>query len=158
VPWVREGDPAGILPEFHDWKLCRTESSWAIDDLRPDGTVVRYDNLSVDGSPGPCLGCTREHFPHLKDWNMGVNQGEWTLLNRREDGVLEVFRNLCFHSGPGLALEMRLFTGCDLERHLSSAGFDGIRFDCEPSEERGIVFPYPWSHPVIARKRALLSS
>ncbi len=93
--------------------------------------------MSFDGGPGPSLGYTREHFP------------QWPM----PEGELETFRNLVYHGGPGFTLEMRLFTRKGLEENLLAAGFSGIEFDCQENPEIGVVFPYSWSYPIVARKR-----
>jgi SAM-dependent methyltransferase len=150
VPWVWDGD--GGLPEFGDWKLGREGDRWAIVNRRSDGQTEKFWNPSFDGSAGPSLGHTREHFPELYDWELSAEDGTWQLRNRRRDGTAETFRNLVFHGGPGLALEMRLFTRADLENNLRAAGFRTVEFDNRERSESGIVFPYPWSHPVVARR------
>jgi hypothetical protein len=150
VPWVWEGDSP--LPELHDWKLDREDDRWLIVDRTPDGQVTRYYDPMFDGAAGPSLGHTREHFPDLFDWRLSEQHGSWQLTNRRRDGGVETFQNLVFHGGPGLALELRLFTRADLEKNLRAAGFRSVEFDNQAYEEAGIVFPYPWSHPIVARK------
>jgi len=64
----------------------------------------------------------------------------------------ETFVNPVFHEGPGIALEMRLFTKGGVESSLRAAGFRQIEFESEETPEFGIVFGYPWSRPIIARK------
>ena len=130
VPWVHEGDGKEVIPPLHDWKIAR-EDSWVI----VDGDS-RYPRMSFDGGPGPCLGHTREHFP------------EWPL----PEGKLETYRNLVYHGGPGFALEMRLFTRCGLEENLRAAGFSSVEFDTCENRGIGVVYPYPWGHPIVARK------
>jgi hypothetical protein len=58
VPWVHEGDGRQILPDLYDWKLVRDGDQWAIIDR-----TSRYPGMSFNGSPGPSIGYTREHFP-----------------------------------------------------------------------------------------------
>jgi SAM-dependent methyltransferase len=150
APWVWEGDGTRTLPAFHDWKLDREDGRWVIVDRGREGGVRRFYDLSFDGSPGPSLGYTREHFPELHDWKLLNEGGTPALLNRRRDGIRETFHNLAFHDG--LALEMRLFTKAGLEADFRAAGFGSVEFDDEESPDLGIIFPYPWSHPVVARK------
>jgi hypothetical protein len=152
VPWVWDGDGENVLPALHDWKLDRVDGKWVIIDRLPGGRTLEFIEPSFDGSPGPSLGYTREHFPDLHDWRLYEEAGAWKLFNRRRDGASETFSNLVFHGGPGLALEMRVFTRADVERQLRAAGFDSVEFDCQELKEWGIVFPYPWSHPVVARR------
>ena len=121
-------------------------------DRTPDGQIARYYDPVFDGSAGTSIGHAREHFPELFDWNLYERDGSWQLTNSRRDGAVETFHNLVFHGGPGLALELRLFTRADLEKNLRAAGFRTVEFDNTSHEEAGIVFPYPWSHPVVARK------
>jgi len=151
VPWVWDGDGENVLPALHDWKLDRVEGRWVIIDRLPDGLTREFHNPSFDGSAGPSLGFTREHFPELKDWKLYEDGGGWKLFNRRRDGGSEAFSNIVFHGGPGLALEMRVFTRADVERKLRNAGFDFVEFDSREAPEWGIVFPYHWSHPIVAR-------
>jgi SAM-dependent methyltransferase len=153
VPWVWDGDGLQTLPVLHDWRLDREAGRWSIVDRDGAGQVRRFYDPSFDGSAGPSLGYTREHFPELHDWKLSNEDGTVELRNRRRDGMPETFRNLTFHGGPGLALEMRLFTRGDLETKLQSAGFRSIEFDNRESADRGVIFPYPWSHPIVARKR-----
>ena len=75
------------------------------------------------------------------------------LLNTRADGTDETFCNLVFHEGPVPALEMRVFTRGGIEDNLRAAGFGRIEFETEDYAEFGIIFGYPWSRPVVARKR-----
>jgi SAM-dependent methyltransferase len=153
VPWVWDGDGGDVLPALHDWKLARVDGKWVIIDRLPDGQTIEFHNPTFDGSEGPSLGYTREHFPESHDWRLYEEGGGWKLFNRRRDGSSETFSNLVFHGGPGLALEMRVFTRADLERKLRDAGFDCVEFDSQEWREWGIVFPYPWSHPIVARFR-----
>lgn len=154
TPWVWDGDAEDALPELFDWKLDREDGRWVIVNRREDGGVDRFYDVRFDGSSGPSLGRTREHFPNLHDWRLSDTEGTWHLFNRRRDGELEVFRNLVFHGGPGLALEMRLFTRMELEGMLRAAGFCSVEFDKREWHEWGILFPYPWSYPITARKKA----
>ena len=157
VPWVWDGDGSQTLPEFHDWKLDRKDGRWIIADRQPGGGVRHFCDPSFDGSPGPSLGYTREHFPALHDWKLVNADGALHLLNIRQDGTPETFFNLAFHGGPGLALEMRLFTKACLETNFAAAGFRSVEFDNQESPGSGIVFPYLWSHPVAARRNAIHS-
>jgi hypothetical protein len=133
VPWVHEGDGTQVIPELYDWKLARENDDWVIADRD-----VCYPGMTFDGGPGPSLGYTREHFR------------EWPL----PPGGLEAFQNLVFHGGPVFSLEMRLFTRGGIEDNLRAAGFFSIQFDTCENRKIGVVFPYPWSHPIIARKEA----
>ncbi len=153
TPWVWEGDPATAIPQLYDWTLERDETGWSIVNRRGDDHVQRFCGMSFDGSPGPSLGRTREHFPALSDWKLSSVDGEWRLRNDLPDGTVETFRNLVFHGGPGLALEMRLFTKGGIEENLRAAGFRQIEFEMQDTPEFGIVFGYPWSRPLTARKR-----
>jgi hypothetical protein len=153
TPWVWEGNPATAIPELHDWRLEKHGEDWTIFNRRSDDRVERFSNMSFDGSPGASLGYTREHFPALANWKLANEDGNWQLTNKRPDGTVETFRNLVFHEGPGLALEMRLFTKGGIEENLRLAGFTQIEFEVQDTPEFGIVFGYPWSRPVSARKR-----
>jgi SAM-dependent methyltransferase len=152
-PWVWDGDPATAIPDLHDWKLSPDgDRCWSIVNRRPDGQEERFPDMHFDGSPGPSLGYTREHFPALHDWRLSNEEGNWSLTNTRPGAPVETFRNLVFHEGPGLALEMRLFTKNGIEDSLRAAGFRHIEFEMHDTPEFGIIFGYPWSRPVIARK------
>ncbi len=103
VPWVCDGDPGTAIPELHDWRLAREENRFVIVNRRPDGVVERFEDMAFDGSPGPSLGRTREHFPQLHDWHLAEISGEWHLTNTRPDGTAETSRNLVFQRpGPHL--------------------------------------------------------
>jgi SAM-dependent methyltransferase len=65
VPWVWDGEPSTAIPELYDWRLGREEERYVITNRRPDGQVERFVDMAFDGSPGPSLGRTREHFPQL---------------------------------------------------------------------------------------------
>ena len=151
VPWIFDGDIDNQLPEFYDWKLCREPDSWTVLNRRLDGQTEAFNHVAVDGGPGPSFGGTREHFPHLHEWVVSKREDDWLLVNRRRTGEVEEFHNLVFHGGPGLALEMRLFTKSGLEESLRSAGFRSIQFESGEEVSFGIIFPYPWSRPVVAR-------
>jgi SAM-dependent methyltransferase len=97
-------------------------------------------------------GPTREHFPTLYQWAIEEDGGRRVLRNIREDGGSEVFSNLVFHGGTGLTLEMRLFSKSGLEGALRDAGFSPVEFEQSNSPSAGIIFPYPWARPVVARK------
>jgi SAM-dependent methyltransferase len=152
TPWIWDGTGRDALPELHDWRLDYAGGKWSIVNRTPDGRTEYFRDVRPDGGPGRTFGRTREHFPDLHDWRLVEQDGEWRLENIRRDGTREVFRNLCFHGGRGLALEMRIFTKEALERELREAGFISIEFDSQECAELGIVFPYPWNYPILARK------
>jgi len=153
VPWVWDGDPKQALPDLYDWKLDREGDRWLVVNRKPNGEIERFYDMVWDDGPGPALGTTREHFPEIHEWKL-VQEGESRrLLNRRRDGTMETFHNLVFHEGPGLALEMRLFTKRGLEQDLHEAGFGQVEFEIEDYAESGIIFPCPWTRPVVARRR-----
>lgn len=152
VPWVWDGDSNQAIPELYDWKLDREGDRWLILNRKADGEVERFYDMVFDGRSGPSMGRTREHFPDLRDWRL-VNEGEiWSLVNTRREGLTETFHNLVFHEGPGLALEMRLFTKQGIEENLREAGFHHVEFEMCDYTDLGIIFPDPWSRPVVARR------
>ena len=153
VPWVWDGDPSTAIPELYDWRLVREENCYVIINRRPEGQVERFGDMAFDGSPGPSFGHTREHFSALYDWRLSDTCGVPRLLNTRPDGAVETLYNLVFHEGPGLALEMRLFTKGGIEDNLRAAGFHEIEFEMRDYAEFGIIFGYPWSRPITARKQ-----
>jgi SAM-dependent methyltransferase len=152
TPWIRDGRGQDVLPELYDWKLEYAGGECSIVNRGWDGRVEWFRNVRADGGPGRTFGRTREHFPSLHEWRLIEEDGVWRLENRRRDGYVEVFHNLCFHGGRGLALEMRIFTKESLEQELRDAGFASIEFDSQECAEFGIVFPYPWNYPILARK------
>lgn len=111
--------------------------------LKPPGVLI----FSVPYSLAPD---TVEHFPDLYDYRLIEVGGAWRLENRTSDGRLQVFTDLVFHGGPGTTLEMRLFSRTALEREFRTAGFARMRIADEPCPEHGIVWPEPWSVPMVA--------
>lgn len=151
VPWVWDGDSESAIPELYDWYLTSEADGYAIVNHRADGVEERFRHMAFDGSAGPSLGRTREHFPRLHNWRIEATSGGHEVINRLPDGSTEIFRHPVFHDGPGLALEMRLFTKIGIERNLVEAGFDQIQFETRECRQLGIVFGHPWSRPVAAR-------
>jgi len=111
--------------------------------LKPHGVFI----FSVPYSLEPE---TREHFPELNDYRLIEVDGSWRLENRTADGRTQVFTDLIFHGGPGCTLEMRLFSRSGLLREFTSAGFAGVRIADEAQPAHGIVWPEPWSIPMVA--------
>ena len=111
--------------------------------LKPGGVLI----LSV---PFSLAADTVEHFPALHDYRLIDAGGSWRLENRTSDGREEVFTDLVFHGGPGTTLEMRLFSRAGLERAFTEAGFARMRIADEACPEHGIVWPEPWSVPMVA--------
>jgi SAM-dependent methyltransferase len=111
--------------------------------LKPRGVLI----FSV---PFSLASDTVEHFPDLHDYRLIEGNGAWRLENRAADGRLQVFTDLVFHGGPGTTLEMRLFSRAALEREFRAAGFARMRIADEPFPEHGIVWPQPWSVPMVA--------
>ena len=112
--------------------------------LKPGGLLVFSVPFSLE--PG-----TVEHFPELHDYRLVESDGRWCLENRTDDGREQSFTDLVFHGGPGSTLEMRLFSRAGLEREFAAAGFAKMRFANEPYLPFGIVWPEPWSVPIVAR-------
>jgi SAM-dependent methyltransferase len=112
--------------------------------LKPGGVLV----FSVPFSLEPD---TTEHFPELHDYRLVEVDGRWRLENRTSDGRVQTFSDLVFHGGPGTTLEMRVFSRAALEREFAAAGFVGTRFADEPYLPFGIVWPEPWSVPIVTR-------
>jgi SAM-dependent methyltransferase len=111
--------------------------------LKPHGVLI----FSVPYSLEPE---TREHFPDLHDYRLIEVNGSWRLENRTADGRTQVFTDLVFHGGPGSTLEMRLFSRNALLREFVNAGFAGVRIADESQAAYGIVWPEPWSIPMVA--------
>jgi SAM-dependent methyltransferase len=112
--------------------------------LKPGGVFVFTVPFALEGD-------TLEHFPDLHDFRIVEENGRWTLHNRTADGRDETFTDLVFHGGPGTTLEMRLFSRPALEREFAQAGFASLRIAAEPCFAHGIVWPEPWSVPMVAR-------
>lgn len=93
---------------------------------------------------------TAEHFPELHNYRLIESPTGWRLENRTVDGRAQTFTNLVFHGGPGTTLEMRLFSRAALEREFAAAGFSRMRVADEPFLQHGIVWPEPWSIPMVA--------
>jgi SAM-dependent methyltransferase len=152
TPWIWDGRGQDVLPTLYDWRLEYAEGKCSILNRARNGEVEWFRDVRPDGGPGRTFGRTREHFPDLHDWQLIEQDGAWRLENKRRDGELEIFHNLCFHGGRGLALEMRIFTKESLEQELRDAGFAAIEFDSHEWAGFGIVFPYPWNYPILARR------
>jgi SAM-dependent methyltransferase len=152
TPWIWDGRDRDALPALGDWRLEYADGKCSIVNRAPDGKVEWFHDVQPDGGPGRSFGRTREHFPDLHDWRLIEENGAWRLENKRRDGGVEVFHNLAFHGGRGLALEMRIFTKGSLEQELQAAGLAAIEFDREEHADFGIVFPYPWNYPIVARR------
>jgi len=114
--------------------------------LKPGGTLILTVPFVLEEKE------KREHYPHLHSFRItGRWWGPRRLVNTRESGEVEVFENPVFHGGPGSTLEMRVFAKQSLQRELERAGFSGIRFVQDAVPGFGIVWPEPWSIPVIAQ-------
>jgi SAM-dependent methyltransferase len=111
--------------------------------LKPGGVLIFSVPFSLEAE-------TVEHFPDLHDYRLIQTGGSWRLENRTRDGREEVFTDLVFHGGPGTTLEMRLFSRAALERAFIAAGFARMRIADESCPEHGIVWPEPWSVPMVA--------
>jgi SAM-dependent methyltransferase len=112
--------------------------------LKPGGVFIFTVPFRNNGE-------TVEHFPELFDFQVEETNGRWTLHNRTADGRSQTFSDLVFHGGPGETLEMRMFTLDGLKREFAQAGFRDVRFVPEPCLQHGIVWPVPWSVPIVAR-------
>ena len=96
---------------------------------------------------------TIEHFPELFEYELVERApGDYELVNTTADGRRQVFRDLKFHGGVGQALEMRIFARNDLLNHLRAAGFTRVEVRDEDYPKHGVVWRYPWSTPIVARK------
>jgi SAM-dependent methyltransferase len=112
--------------------------------LKPGGVLVFSVPFTLDAD-------TVEHFPELYDYRLVEVDGRWRLENRTADGRVQTFTELVFHGGPGTTLEMRIFSRAGLEREFAAAGFTATRFANEPYLPFGIVWPEPWSVPIVTR-------
>lgn len=115
--------------------------------LKPGGVFILTVPFVIDGP-------TVEHFPDIADWHIEGSGAERVLVNRTPDGREHRHGNLCFHGGDGSTLEWRLFSRAGLLQQLADAGFTGIRIAAQPYMPFGIVWPEPWSVPIVARAPA----
>lgn len=110
--------------------------------LKPNGVLIFSVPYSLEAD-------TREHFPELSEYLLEEIAGAWRLENRTADGRIQVFTDLVFHGGPGSTLEMRLFSRAGLEREFARAGFARVRVADEAYLPFGIIWPEPWSVPMV---------
>jgi hypothetical protein len=73
------------------------------------------------------------------------------LNNTTRDGRVQHFDRVVFHGGIGATLEMRQFSRAGVASELARAGFSRIAFCGEPYPRFGIVWPEPWSIPIVAQ-------
>jgi SAM-dependent methyltransferase len=111
--------------------------------LKPHGVLIFSVRYTLDPE-------TKEHFPDLYDYRIVESSGQWRLENRTADGRTQIYTDLVFHGGPGSTLEMRLFSRSGLIREFTEAGFAGVRIADETQLAHGIVWPEPWSVPMVA--------
>ena len=111
--------------------------------LKPRGVLIFSVPFSLAAN-------TVEHFAELYDYRLTEVEGGWRLENRTVGGRDQVFTDLVFHGGPGSTLEMRLFSRAGLEREFAEAGFARMRVADEAVPEFGIIWPEPWSVPMVA--------
>ena len=111
--------------------------------LKPGGRFIFTVPFSLESD-------TAEHFPDLHDWTMAEHDGCWRLTNTTAAGARQTFDDLVFHGGPGTTLEMRLFSRAGLEREFARAGFARVRVAAEPYLPFGILWPEPFSVPMVA--------
>jgi SAM-dependent methyltransferase len=111
--------------------------------LKPHGVLVFSVPYTLDPD-------THEHYPELYDYRVVQSDGCWRLENRTADGRVQIYTDPVFHGGPGSTLEMRRFSRSGLIREFTDAGFAGVRIADEAQLEYGIVWPHPWSVPMVA--------
>ena len=112
--------------------------------LAPGGVLILTVPFALEGD-------TVEHFSDLHRFRIDDAAGRPVLHNTTRDGREQRFGDLVFHGGDGATLEMRLFSRDGIVRELEAAGFSQVRFCGEPCERFGIVWPEPWSIPIVAR-------
>ncbi len=112
--------------------------------LKPNGVFVFTAPFGMQAK-------TEEYFPELFDYRIEEKKGRWTLRNRTADGRFQIYSNLIFHGPPGELLEMRLFSRAGLEREFAQAGFQEVHVASEGCLPHGIIWPEPWSVPIVAR-------
>jgi SAM-dependent methyltransferase len=111
--------------------------------LKPGGVMIFTVPFTLEAE-------TIEHFPDLHEYRLLETPQGWRLENRTADGRQQVYDRLIFHGGAGLTLEMRVFSRAALEREFAQAGFSRVRIAGEAYPEFGIVWPEPWSVPMVA--------
>lgn len=111
--------------------------------LKPGGRFVFTVPFSLEPD-------TVEHFPELNDWSIEGEGESRALVNRTTDGRVQRFDRLVFHGGDGATLEMRLFSRDALLAEFERAGFSRARLAAEPYLPFGILWPEPWSVPMVA--------
>jgi hypothetical protein len=95
-------------------------------------------------------GDTDEHYPDLFDYRIEGSADSAILHNVTRDGREQRFDHLAFHGGRGATLEMRNFSREGVARELAEAGFGRVTFHGEEYLPFGIVWPQPWSVPIVA--------
>lgn len=111
--------------------------------LAPRGMLI----LTV---PFGLAGETIEHYPHLFDYRIEGEGDSAVLHNTTRDGRVQRFDRPVFHGGSGATLEMRCFSRAGVAAELARAGFSRIAFCGEPCPRFGILWPEPWSIPIVA--------
>jgi len=112
--------------------------------LADDGVLILTVPFHLDTE-------TIEHYPNLHRFRIDGHGADAILHNVTSDGRHERYTNLTFHGGTGATLEMRHFSRAGLERELAVAGFSRVTFCGERCERFGVVWPEPWSVPIVAR-------
>ena len=112
--------------------------------LAPRGVLILTVPFGLHGE-------TVEHYPDLFDYRIEGEGDSAILHNTTRDGRVQRFDRLVFHGGSGATLEMRCFSRSGVADELARAGFSRIAFCSEPCPRFGIVWPEPWSIPIVAR-------
>lgn len=115
--------------------------------MKPGGLLVLTVPYSFEAE-------TVEHYPRLADYAIVELGGEQALVNRTREGDFELYPSPVFHGGDGETLEMRLFALEPLLGLLRAAGFVDVEVADEEVPGAGIVWVYPWSIPIVARRPA----
>ena len=111
--------------------------------LAPGGVLILTVPFTLDPE-------TLEHYPDLHEWRLDRPAGGFRVVNTTRDGRTQTFDDPVFHGGPGTTLEMRVFSRAALLRHCADAGFARTRIADEPCDAFGIMWPEPWSVPIVA--------
>lgn len=115
--------------------------------LEPGGLLVMTVPYSFEAE-------TTEHYPRLADYAVVELGSERVLVNRTREGQFELYPNPIFHGGEGATLEMRLFALEPLLYLVRATGFVDVEVADEEEPGAGIVWVYPWSIPIVARRPA----
>jgi hypothetical protein len=113
--------------------------------LKPGGSLILTVPFAKDYR-------TKEHYPGISSYAVVEIANRFCIVTIDDKGAISLDTAPVFHGGDGETLEMRCFGEDDLHDHLLKAGFSDICVLHEPVPAFGLIFPLPWSLPILARK------